>query len=258
MESCKPVELVTMFVEEKSPGPCLVPQILFPTIYGLNKSFSKKIYMGLQVCQEGIVEPEVRIIGADFHGVRLSSFDNFLSTFEVISNFFASGKNDRSMLDQKLIGCGFSIRFIISHKEKAVEIEEDGSGAPPKMKKKYRRSVILKQPTFEMLKEYIPLLQAKIAYYKQLAGSYNLAMQEIVRQGEDNAREKPQQRTDIPLNGDPDFSDEDFQRVLDMLRQNNDILPLSLAELKVIYNEILHLRFNANNFGRSIPDEALI
>lgn len=214
--------------------------------------------MGLSICQEGTAELELRIIGADFNGVRLSSFANFLSTFEIIAKFFAGGKNDRSMLDQKLIGCGFNVRFVISHKEKAIEIEEDVSNVHPKMRKKYRRNVILKENTFSTLKEYLPLLEARAAYYTKVADSYNFVMGAIVHQGEENAREKPLQRMDIPLNGDPDFGEEDFQRVFDLVRENKDLQPLSLAEIKIIYHEILLLRFNANNFCRSIPDDALI
>ena len=223
MESCKPVELVSVFVEQKSSGPCSLPQLLFPTIYGLNKSFSKKIYMGLSVGQEGDVELELRIIGSDFNGVRLSSFENFSSTFEIISRFFASGKNDRSMLDQKLVGCGFNVRFVISHKEKAIEIEEDVSSMPPKMRKKYRRNVILKETTFSMLEEDQPLLEARAAYYVKIAASYNFVMEAIVQKGEENAREKPFQRTDVPLNGDPDFGEDDFQRLFELVRENKDI-----------------------------------
>lgn len=161
-------------------------------------------------------------------------------------------------MDQKLIGCGFNVRFVISHKEKAIEIEEDVSNMPPKMRKKYRRNVILKENTFSTLKEYLPLLEARAAYYTKLADSYNFVMEAIVHQREENAREKPLQRIDIPLNGDPDFDEEDFQRVFDLVRENKDMHPLSLAEIKIIYHEILLLRFNANNFCHSIPDDAFI
>ena len=93
--------------------------------------------MGLELSQEGDAELEVRLIGADFVGIRfnLLTLANFMSTFEVISKFFASGSNDRSMLDQKLVGCGYTIRFVISHKEKAIEIEEDD----PKMQKSKKK-----------------------------------------------------------------------------------------------------------------------
>ena len=72
-------------------------------------------------------------------------------------------------------------------------------------------------------------------------------------------REKPSQRPDMPFKGDPDFSEEDFKRVWDMVRHNEeeDMQHVSFAEVKTIYNEIVHLRFNANNFCLPIPDEDL-
>lgn len=260
MESFKPAELVpVVLVEGKKHGPSIPPQVLFPTIYGLNKSFSKKIYMGLELSQEGYAELEVRLIGADFDGIRfnLLTLANFMSTFEVVSKFFAGGSNDRSMLDQKLVDSGYSIRFVISHRSKAIEIEEDDPQTQ-KSKKKYRRSVILKENTFDMLKTYTPLLIARVEYYKQLAAVYNSVMEEVVKQSDANATEKPSQRNDMPFKGDPDFSEEDFKRVWDMVRHNEGMQHVSLAEVKIIYNEIVHLRFNADNFCLPVPDDELI
>lgn len=216
--------------------------------------------MGLEVGQEGDVDVEIRLIGADFVGIRFNTLtlSNFASTFEVISKYFASGNNDRSMLDQKIVGCGFNVRFVISHREKAVEIEEEDSKMPQKSKKKFRRSVILKQNTFNMLKTYMPLLLARVDYYKQLAAIYNFVIGEVVEKSEANAQDKPILRTDTPLKGDPDFAEEDFKRVWDMARLNADTQHVSPAEVRIIYNEIVHLRFNANNFGLPIPDEDLI
>ena len=216
MEPCKPVELVPLVVVDgKKHGPNIPPQLLFSTIYGLSKSFPKKIYMGLEVGQEGDADLEIRLIGADFVGIRFNSltFSNFASTFEVISNFFASGNNDRAMLDQKIVGCGFHVRFVISHREKAVEIEEDDPKMPLKSKKRFRRSVILKENTFIMLKTYTPLLLARVEYYKQLAAIYNFVIGEVVKKSESNAHDKPMLRNDTPLSGDPDFTEEDFTRV---------------------------------------------
>ena len=53
--------------------------------------------------------------------------------------------------------------------------------------------------------------------------------------------------------GESDFTDADFQRVLMQMRSDENIFNISVEEIVIIYNEIMHLRFNANNFCLSIP-----
>ena len=71
----------------------------------------------------------------------------------------------------------------------------------------------------------------------------------------DDEGKKQLDRPDGILRGDPDFSDDDFQRIWNQIISDVDVPDISIEEVKIIYNEILHLRFNANNFCLSIPDE---
>ena len=116
------------------------------------------------------------MIGANFNGIRFNraTWSNFLGTCELVSMFFDSGRDNREMLDQKLIGCGFNVRLVISHKDKAIEIEEDF--ANESRVKKHRQSVILKENTFAVLRYYLPLLEARIAHYSRLVRSFNFVM----------------------------------------------------------------------------------
>ena len=257
MAFCKPVEIVSIVSEAKSVGPKTPPQLLLPLLYGLNRSISKKIYFGIEIKDSGFAEVAIRLIGADYVGIRFNTttWANFLGTFELVNKFFASGRNSREMLDQKLIGCGFSVRFVISHKEKAIEIEEDV--AKESGVKKHRRSVILKENTFAILQHYLPLLESRLAHYGKLVSSFNFVMTEVVRQSRNNEGEgkKRLERPDMPLLGDPDFTEDDFQRVWSQIVSDENVPDISMDEVKIMYNEILHLRFNCNNYGLSIPEE---
>ena len=55
--------------------------------------------------------------------------------------------------------------------------------------------------------------------------------------------------------GEPDFEDADFQRVVEKIKSSDDLYNISVEEVMIIYNEMLHLRFNSNNFCLSIPDD---
>lgn len=257
--TCKPAELVSVVVEQKRALPKTPPQLLLPVVYGLNKSFTKKIYIGLEINQEGQAEIRIRLIGLDYSGIGFScaTWANFVSTFEMIAKYFGSGRNNREMLDQKLVGCGFSVRFIISHMEKAIEIEEDFAGKHRAAKKKYRRSIILKESTFSIMQQYLAIVDARIEHYKKIVESFNFVMGEVVQQSSINyhATKKDRVRTDCIMLGEPDFNEADFQRVVTQLKSDEKLFDISLEEVIIIYNEMLHLRFNANNFCLTVPDD---
>ena len=164
--SCKPAELVTVVFEQKEARPKTPPQLLLPVLYGLNRSFTKKIYMGLEIDAAGQAEIKIRLIGADYVGVGFDCgmWQNFANTFDIVSKYFESGRKNREMLDQKLVGCGFSVRFVISHMDKAIEVEEEVGARVAK--KKHRRSVILKENTFAVLRQYRTLINSRIEHLK--------------------------------------------------------------------------------------------
>ena len=115
---------VTLVCKKKQPKARIQTQLLLPTIYSLNKSFSKKIYMRLEVNDGGCPQIDSRLIGADFAGVVFTDYhwDEFVSTFDFIKKIFSS-QNNKMIMDQKLMESGFNVRFVISHGCRAVEIE---------------------------------------------------------------------------------------------------------------------------------------
>ena len=102
------------------------PQLMLSTLYGLSKTFSKKVFIGLEIGPDGLGEISVRLTGNDFVGVKFSrqGWANFESSFDLMRKFFATSRENTEMLDQRIMSSGFSDRFTISHHDKAVEIEE--------------------------------------------------------------------------------------------------------------------------------------
>ena len=100
------------------------PQLMMNAVYGLNKSFTKRVFLGLKLGMKGTAEVVIRLTGNDHVGISFSSawWKNFETSFAHIDKFFASGRNNGEMLDQKIVGCGFTVRFTI---DKAIEVEED-------------------------------------------------------------------------------------------------------------------------------------
>ena len=141
----------------------MADQLLCSSLYGLNKSFSKKAMVGIEVTTKGELEVVVRLIGNDYAGVRFTpnQWKHFTDSLEDIDAYFKT--YDKSGVDSKIVGPGFIIRFTISFADKAIEIEElngQESACPPV--KKYKRSVVMKQSTYEGLKSATRCIRAKM------------------------------------------------------------------------------------------------
>ena len=93
-------------------------------VYGLNKSYSKKITIGLENKKIGDeFLPIIRISGNDdFVGIPLtvSDWSLFEENFSIIEKYFENG--DSNMLDKKIPFSRFSIRLIMSYSDKAFEL----------------------------------------------------------------------------------------------------------------------------------------
>ena len=101
---------------------------LLPMVYGLNKSYTKKITIGLENKKIGGEFLPVMRLGADgFVGILLTVSDwrLFEVNFPVIEQFFETEYDD--MLDKKIPFRRFNIRLIMSYGDKAFELVEEDS-----------------------------------------------------------------------------------------------------------------------------------
>ena len=90
------MSIVTIKKPEKLPKS--LPQLMTPALYGLNKSFSKRIYLGFEIDYDGLAKITIRLTGLDFVGVRFNApaWKSFVSGFAIISKFFATGRKNKS------------------------------------------------------------------------------------------------------------------------------------------------------------------
>lgn len=240
------------------------PQLLLPTIYGLNKSFGKKVYLGLECANSGLLDVVVRLTGPDFNGLsfNLDSWRNFVAGFEYIAKFFKSSRDNRSMLDQKVIGCGFSVHFTIAHRDKAIEIElhndeNEGkfTGREPKLMRRHGSNIVMKKTTFEILQNIVPTIEARLRYLKKALPSYNEVLLDLNRASEEKFVQTGI-RTHFeggPFLVDPEYKEEDFKKIKDLL-QEKGLFELSADEIGILYNELLYLSFDSQNFCIAVPE----
>ena len=162
-------------------------QLYVSSLYALNKSFSKTIFMGQEVGESGLPEISVRLIGVDYLGMSFNdaNWTSFVQGFQFIEKCFEASSSTKQMLDQKIVGPGFSVRFIISHREKAVEIEEEMQNAskPTSLRKRilFRRCVVMKEKTFRETVNLMPLIEAKMTYFRKNAVSFTLVWMKICK-----------------------------------------------------------------------------
>lgn len=232
------------------------PQLMLSFVYGLNKSFSKKIYAGLLV-EEGHARTKIRLAGNDFVGVTfdLVMWKNFVDSFEHITKFFKTGRDNHEMLDQKIVGCGFTVRFVISHRDKAIEIEEEDKSDHQSVLKKYRRSVIMKQGTFDGIKRYLPCIDARIAHLAEMESCVDYMIERVVRRVQSMPKDVsvPVKTLfcDSLLDADPEFTDEDFKQIFDTLVERQGF-QFTLADVQMIYYEVVYLNYTCNDFNYGV------
>lgn len=232
------------------------PQLMLSTLYGLGKTFSKKVFIGLEIGSDGLGAVSIRLTGNDYVGIKFShqSWGNFERSFDHIRKFFASGRDNSDMMDQRIMGSGFSVRFTIAHSDKAIEIEElfDDADSPPQIKK-FRRSIVMKASTFWNLKRYTTCINTKIAHLLRILPSWNFIMQKIVSKSEEAAAKGENLFSDFDVNvlADPELLPSDFKEMVEQLREN-DLPELSISEIDVIYNEIIYLKFVSNKILKNV------
>ena len=124
------------------------PQV-FCTLYPSNKSFTKKIIVGLgydetaDKLEDECYKPVVRLLSNDFEGVAFSydDWEDFKTSFNDIDKYFRG--LDTGLKDQKIYGNGWILKFTTSHQSKAITIEEDRRPGVGRIKR-FRHSLIIK------------------------------------------------------------------------------------------------------------------
>lgn len=126
------------------------PTPLLPTMYALNKSYTKKIMVCMENAHNGAedFEPVVRIMGADGNGIKLTSkgWCDFKETFPKMKNYFAS----RDAQEENIHYDDFTVRLCTGWGEKMFELVEKVS-VEGKNGKAFQKSLAFKRPTIEYL-----------------------------------------------------------------------------------------------------------
>lgn len=131
-------------------------------IFALNKSWSKKVLLGLEYedLLAGSYTPVIRLVGSDFQGIPFTydqwvvhslTTSGFLSNFEDVEKFF---KGQLDCLDRTVDGKSWSLRYTQSYSKKAIEIIEKirmntSSNESPK---RLKHSIVLHDVSFYILK----------------------------------------------------------------------------------------------------------
>lgn len=158
-------------------------QPIFCSVYPLNKSFSKKLVIGLEYKNlEGEYQPVVRLCGSDYVGIPFSKeeWQNFKGTFSDVSDYFGDRKDD--LFEQKIYGKSWSLRFSRNHKDKSIEVEEDRRpSVDGVVNKRYRSSIIMKKVTFEWLNDHVyKSIDNQFEYLSRIANFVDCIVKESV------------------------------------------------------------------------------
>ena len=143
---------------------------VLPTVYGLNKSYTKKIAVGLENSGVGHTDfqPIIRIFTDDFVGISFTAEEwlCFREQFPDIEKYLDTDSVEKQ--DEQQLHSSFNIRFIRSYNDKAIElvprdVREEEGGEPPK-KKPYRPSLVFKKVTFDHLKTVSRCIDVRVKY----------------------------------------------------------------------------------------------
>ena len=134
---------------------------IFAQIYGLNKSWTKKIIVGLEYTDGDAAkfEPIVRICDKNAQGIKikLEEWILFKSMFQNISKYF-NGECD-SLQDSEYHGSSWRMKFTFSYRERAISIQEmlNNTHRPcgVMLTPQFEHNIVMKKVTFDTLSEHI-------------------------------------------------------------------------------------------------------
>ena len=159
---------------------------VFCTLYALNKSFTKKVIVGLEYDEivdkfdDECYKPVVRLVSNDFEGVAFSydDWEDFKNSFNDVDKYFHG--LDNGLKDQKIYGNGWTLKFTTSHQDKAIEIDEDRRPGVGRIKR-FRYSLIIKKVTFDCLQEFIAkFVDTHLKYLSSIASSVRRIICEVM------------------------------------------------------------------------------
>ena len=109
----------------------------------------------------------------------MESWEEFKKTFNDISKWFYEDPED-TLIDSTITGNGWKLRFSKGHSKKVLEIEEDLQPATGEVKK-FKRSVVLAEVSFDHLNNYLyKCIDAKLKNLKKINKSVSVVSKSII------------------------------------------------------------------------------
>lgn len=172
-------------------------QLLSPTLYGLNRSFTKKIIIGFEDQGDGSFYPATRLIGHDFSGIsfNIEAWQRFQEHFDTVSRYLDGEYNDvNEMWDQRIVTQNFSIYFTMSYGQKAIAIEKaevlkgekeedkhNDQQIKESKKKKLYHCVIMQKTTFDNLKEICVCINERLNHLERISVCVNQCKDNLIQ-----------------------------------------------------------------------------
>ena len=133
---------------------------LFAKIYVLNKSWTKKIIVGLEYSDDGVnLEPGVRICGKDDQAIKIN-LDEWTLLKKIFTNIeqYFNGECD-NLRDSECHGSTWRLRFTFAHRDRAISIQE----VPKNIHQPFgllftpqsQQTLVMKKVSFETLNEHV-------------------------------------------------------------------------------------------------------
>lgn len=179
---------LTMYCETSTSFTLFEKQLLLPTLYGLNRSFTKKIIIGFKEQEDGCLYPSVRLIGNDYSGISFNteSWRSFQEQFNTVSEYLNGEYNVNGPGDQRITTQHFLIFFTISYGQRAIAIEKksevlrDEKNEESKKKKPYHY-IIMQKITFDNLKEICVCVNERLNYLEKIIMCVNHCKDVLVK-----------------------------------------------------------------------------
>lgn len=224
----------------------------FNTVFSLNKSYSKKLFVGLECNSITKVEcePVVRLIANDFHGIKFTveTWKKFTESFNEISKWFYDDTKI-ALLDTKIFGEGWNVRFSRSYSQKSIEIEEVLLSSAAEQEKRFKRSIVMTEVSFNHLKNYLnKCINLKLKYLQNVSNSVGKIILDILNNvflEVTTAHEAQllliEKKNIIEIIESPEKI-KDLIECLDATKNENDIL--SKIDKEIILYELFSTRMN--------------
>lgn len=133
-------------------------QSIQTTILALNKSFTKKIVIGIEQGSDNELIPIIRILGKDFVGIKVTHNDwnTLKGLFPMIQSYFDDYQDDETKNWNKLECQEFNIFKVYMFNSYSIKFEEVKRQSDKK--DKFYQNVIMQKNSFEMLERLAPCI----------------------------------------------------------------------------------------------------